>query len=93
MSCGSPHEVDCQEVLAAVYTFLDDEADDATCAKVRQHLDECAPCLARFGVEQRLKELIHRSCGCDPVPDELRVRVVTAIRSVTVRLDPVDPTA
>jgi mycothiol system anti-sigma-R factor len=93
MSCGSPHEVDCQEVLDAVYTFLDDEADEATCAKVRQHLDECAPCLAKFGVEQRLKELVQRSCGCDPVPEDLRVRVVTAIRAVSVRVESVDPSA
>ena len=90
MSCGDPHEVDCAVVLDAVYTFLDDEADERTCAVVRQHLEECAPCLRRFGMERALKELVARSCGCDPVPDDLRAKVVTRIQQVRVEIETVE---
>jgi mycothiol system anti-sigma-R factor len=92
MSCGQPHEVDCTEVLGVVYTFLDNEADDATCAMVRQHLEECSPCLRKFGIERQLKELVARSCGCDPVPEDLRAKVVTRIREVRIEIERVERT-
>jgi mycothiol system anti-sigma-R factor len=92
MSCGQPHEVDCTEVLDVVYTFLDDEADEVTCAMVRQHLEECSPCLRKFGIERQLKELVARSCGCDPVPADLRAKVVTRIREVRIEIETVERT-
>ena len=45
MSCGKPHETPCTEVLERVYGYLDGELGDMDCAKIRQHLDECGPCL------------------------------------------------
>jgi mycothiol system anti-sigma-R factor len=92
VSCGEPHEVDCTTVLDVVYTFLDDEADETTCAMVRQHLEECAPCLRKFGLERSLKELVARSCGCDPVPEGLRAKVVTRIQQVRVEIERVERT-
>jgi mycothiol system anti-sigma-R factor len=90
MSCGQPHEVDCTEVLDVVYAFLDNEADEVTCAMVRVHLEECAPCLRKFGLERQVKELVARSCGCDPVPEDLRAKVITRIHSVRVELERVE---
>src|SRR5438105_2817337 len=57
MSCGNPHEVDCSEVIEQVYLYLDGEIDDEGRQKVREHLDECAPCLRQFGLEQDVKAL------------------------------------
>ena len=90
MSCGDPHDTDCREVLDKVYLYLDGEADDVDCGKIRQHLDECSPCLRRFGLEQQVKSLVARSCGCDPVPEGLRVRVLQRIREVRVEIDHVE---
>jgi len=45
MSCGNPHETPCTEVLDRVYGYLDGELGELDCAKIKQHLDECGPCL------------------------------------------------
>ena len=65
MSCGEPHETDCSEVLEVVYSFLDGEIDESGKARIRQHLDECGPCLRQFGIEREVKVLVARCCGAD----------------------------
>jgi mycothiol system anti-sigma-R factor len=87
MSCGKPHEVPCSEVLARVYSYLDDEIEDSGNAKIRQHLDECGPCLREYGLEEAVKRLVHKHCGADPVPSELRMKVLSRIHAVRVELE------
>ncbi len=82
MSCGHPHETDCSEVLDRVYEYIDHEMADDDCATIKTHLDECAPCLAEFGLEQAVKALVHRSCGCDTAPEQLRGKILAKIRRV-----------
>jgi mycothiol system anti-sigma-R factor len=82
MSCGHAHEVDCSVVLDRVYEYIDNEMGDDDCATVKNHLDECAPCLAEFGLEQAVKSLVQRSCGCDLAPQELRAKVLAKIQRV-----------
>lgn len=81
-----PTEADCAEVLADVYLFLDHECDQDRRALVQRHLDECGSCLARYGIEQQIKQLLHRKCGGDQAPDELRSRLKASIREQTVRV-------
>lgn len=76
-------EVDCGEVLARVYSFLDNELDEADYEQVRQHIDDCAPCLREFGIEQEVKTLVARKCGCDPAPGGLREKVLSRLREVS----------
>jgi mycothiol system anti-sigma-R factor len=90
MSCGDPHEVDCRDVLEQVYLYLDGEMPEDECAKIRQHLDECAPCLREFGLDQEVKALVARSCGCDVVPEGLRERVILRLQSVRVEIDHIE---
>lgn len=87
MSCGKPHEVPCSEVLERVYSYLDGEADEAACAKIRQHLAECGPCLREYGLEEAVKRLVHKHCGHDAVPGELRIKVLARIRQVRATLE------
>lgn len=90
MSCGRPHEVDCSEIIQKVYVYLDGEADASDCAKIRQHLDECRPCLEKYGLEQVVKALVARSCGSDPVPVDLRMKVMARIQQMRVEITPFD---
>jgi mycothiol system anti-sigma-R factor len=92
MSCGDPHDMDCMEVLSLVYGFLDGEMDDAARERIREHLDECTPCLRQYGLERAVKSLLVRSCGCEHAPERLRVQVVTRIREVSVTLRVQPPT-
>jgi len=76
MSCGDPHDVDCSEVLDAVYEYLHDELDEQRLAVIRQHLDECGHCLSEYGLEQVVRDLVHRSCRCTPAPQTLRMTIL-----------------
>ncbi len=82
MSCGHQHETDCSSVLDRIYEYIDHEMADDDCATIQQHLDECAPCLAEFGLEQTVKALVQRSCGCDHAPEQLREKILSKIRQV-----------
>jgi mycothiol system anti-sigma-R factor len=90
MSCGNPHETDCREVLDKVYLYLDGEADHVDMRNIRQHLEECGPCLREYGLEQQVKALVARSCGADAAPEALRIRVLKRIREVRVEFDSAD---
>jgi mycothiol system anti-sigma-R factor len=82
MSCGDHHETSCEEVLARVYTYLDGELDQGGSGEVRQHLDECGPCLREYDLEDAVKKLVGKSCGCEPVPDDLRSKVLGRIEEI-----------
>jgi mycothiol system anti-sigma-R factor len=88
MSCGNPHETPCSEVLARVYSYIDDEElVGITYAEIRQHLDECGPCLREYGLEEVVKKLVHKHCGHELVPADLRARVLTRIQQVRVEIE------
>jgi mycothiol system anti-sigma-R factor len=86
MSCGKPHEVPCTEVLDRVYAYLDAELEASDCAKIRQHLEECGPCLREYGLEEVVKQLVHKHCGRDTVPVDLRAKVLVRIQQVKAEL-------
>lgn len=79
MSCGEPHEMDCSEVLNHLYEYLDKEMPERDCEKIKDHFDECSPCLEQYGLEQEVKKLVKRCCGQDDVPTDLRSKVVGRI--------------
>jgi len=80
--------VDCAEVLARVWVYLDGEIDAAAREGLRAHLEECGPCLRHYGLEREVKALVARCCGSDRAPETLRSRVLASIRTeVTVGPD------
>ncbi|HZI96449.1 MAG TPA: mycothiol system anti-sigma-R factor [Actinomycetales bacterium] len=87
MSCGKHHDVDCRDVLDQVYSYLDAEPTHLDVDKIRQHLDECGPCLREYDLENALKALVRRSCACEPAPDGLRLRIMTRITEVRIEMD------
>jgi mycothiol system anti-sigma-R factor len=86
MSCGKPHATDCREVLDKLYEYLDSEVTADDVHKIREHLDECAPCLREHDLEQVLKTLVRRSCQ-DRAPDGLRVKIMARITQVRVQYE------
>jgi mycothiol system anti-sigma-R factor len=84
VSCGNPHETPCTEVLAEVFLFLDNECDPQHRSRIEQHLDECNPCLRKYGIEDEVKELVHRKCGGDRAPDSLKARVRIRLTELVV---------
>jgi mycothiol system anti-sigma-R factor len=87
MSCGNPHEVPCSEVLDRVYSYLDHEMDQVSYTKVQLHLEECGPCLREFGLEEVVKRLVHKCCGHEQVPADLRQKVLLRIEAVRAQIE------
>lgn len=83
---GKPSEADCAEILADIYVYLDHECDGDRQAIVQQHLDDCSSCLERYGIERQLKELLHRKCGGEHAPTDLRERLKASIRERTTSI-------
>lgn len=78
---------ECRSVLEDVYLYLDSETDDSSRAKIRQHIDDCSPCLREFGIEQEVKALVSRCCGGDRAPESLRVKLKLRLREVVIEAD------
>ena len=76
---------DCSAVLGRVFFFLDNELEQADCAEIQHHLDECGPCLARYDLERTVKTLVARSCT-EVAPEGLRQRVQLSIRQVQIEI-------
>jgi mycothiol system anti-sigma-R factor len=85
VSCGNPHKTPCSEVLDRIYEFIDGELDGERRHEIKHHLEECAPCLREFGLEEQVKAIVKRSCS-DPAPAELRTKVLLRIATVRAEL-------
>ena len=65
---------DCEEALRAMYLYIDRELPHENSHQVKDHLDDCFPCLQKFEFEAELKQIISSRCK-DDVPDHLYERV------------------
>jgi mycothiol system anti-sigma-R factor len=85
MSCGKHHDTDCSEVLERMFFFIDNELPSADLTEIRQHLEECGPCLQKYDLERTVKTLVRRSCS-ERAPEGLRSKVLLKIREVQVEI-------
>jgi len=85
MSCG-PDDPDCAAVLDRVYEYLDGELGPGDLDRIREHLDDCGPCLQQYDLDVALKALVRRSCGCEAAPIELRQRIMVTIVEARAQL-------
>lgn len=76
-------EVHCNEVIERLYLWLDGELDAKYCADLEAHIERCAECLGRSGVERRFKEMIQEKCSQHEVPGSLVERIRQLLRSET----------
>jgi mycothiol system anti-sigma-R factor len=77
---------ECADFLERIVYLLDNELDEAECAVVRLHLDECHPCLETYDLQRTVKQVVARSCS-EVAPDTLRERVRVQIREIQVRIE------
>jgi mycothiol system anti-sigma-R factor len=80
-------KAECAELIAEVWTLLDGECTAETRQKLKQHLDECPPCLRIFGIEEQFKALIATKCSGERAPEGLRERLRLEIRRTTIIRD------
>ena len=75
---------DCSRALLQAYDYLDGEMGPEDCARIRDHLAQCGPCLEEYDIDQMLKTLVQRSCGCESAPTQLRMQIMAHITTITV---------
>jgi mycothiol system anti-sigma-R factor len=85
MSCGDLDDEDCARVLERVYEYLDGELGPVDLDRIREHLDECGPCLRQYDLDVALKALVRRSCR-ESAPADLRERIMVKITEVRIEL-------
>jgi anti-sigma factor (TIGR02949 family) len=76
--------LDCETVVRALWAYLDRQLGDDERAAVDAHLAECADCRAHTDFERRLIDSIAAFRSDIPNPDELRDRVLDALRRARV---------
>lgn len=69
---------DCNETLKELYGFLDGQLSDEDREHIRQHLDDCSPCLEAFDFEAELRLVVRSRC-VEQVPESLRARIARAL--------------
>ena len=73
----------CRETLRQAYLFLDGELlSESERTSIRLHLEECQPCLERYGLEQEVSQMITRLQGCTRCPERLRTRILSLFDDV-----------
>ena len=75
---------ECRNVLEEVYLYLDLECADDRRLSIKEHLDECSPCLREYGIEQEVKALVGRCCGAENAPEELKERLRAKLTELSV---------
>jgi mycothiol system anti-sigma-R factor len=79
---------ECRDVLDEVYLYLDLECSDERRNLIKEHLDECSPCLREYGIEQEVKALVARCCGAEKAPEELRERLRAKLNELSATSEP-----
>ena len=70
----------CRETLQRAYLFIDGEVLSTTERnEIRVHLEECAPCLERYGLEEEVVMLMNRLKGSTPCPEVLKQRITSLL--------------
>jgi mycothiol system anti-sigma-R factor len=77
----------CRDVLTEVYLYLDLECSNERRDLIRQHLDECSPCLREYGIELEVKALVARCCGQEKAPAELVARLRAKLSELVVEVE------
>ncbi|MDG2112978.1 MAG: mycothiol system anti-sigma-R factor [Actinomycetota bacterium] len=79
-------DLNCNEALAELYTFLDGELDDARRSDIDEHLGRCGHCHGVHDFEAELRRVIG-SRTAEEVPADLRDRILARIRSESPTID------
>jgi len=84
VSCDAD-DADCAQALARVYEYLDGELGPDDLDRIREHIDDCGPCLKQYDLDVALKALVRRSCQ-ESAPADLRERIMVRITEIRIEI-------
>lgn len=71
-----PRRIDCREAMARLYEYLDGELTEVRAAEVRDHLDECAPCLTLSRFETAYLRFLEARARARGAPPHMKRRIL-----------------
>jgi mycothiol system anti-sigma-R factor len=72
--------MNCRETLQEAYLYLDGEGlTEQRRREIRAHLEDCAPCYERVGLDHEVTAILAKLKGGTSCPEDLRVRITTLI--------------
>ncbi len=78
--------MNCRETLQEAFLYLDGELlSEERRIEISHHLEECRPCLERYGLHQEVALVLARLRGCTRCPDDLRTRIYSMFDDSTGR--------
>lgn len=82
---SEPTTSPCEEALAHLDEYIDCEMSEVDTVRLEVHINSCETCQGEIGLEQKLRDLIRRSC-IEQAPASLRERVLQQITIVSERI-------
>ena len=79
MTSHEPDAIDCSHALMQAYQYLDGEMGPDDCAKIREHLAQCGPCMDEYDIDQMLKTQVSPPRGSESAPTQMRRRNTAGI--------------
>ena len=73
-----PGDLNCEQVLAQLYEYIDGELDENLIEEIRAHLKKCKCCYPRYDFEAAFLRFLGEH-GKTEVPSELKRKVFAAI--------------
>jgi len=71
--------IDCEEVIAHLFAYLDNETDPEKRTDIERHLEECRACFSRAEFEKALRAKV-KQLGDKEAPATLRQRVAALLK-------------
>ena len=73
---GEAKPITCMEALERVQGYLDGELDGVSHEEVTLHFSMCKKCYPHLKLEERFKELLHRSVEEEACPEHVKSQVL-----------------
>jgi anti-sigma factor (TIGR02949 family) len=80
---GPADAIDCEAALTQLGDYLKHELTPDLAARVRAHVEACAPCFSEMRFAERFLTLLRSSSARTRCPDPLRTRIAEALRAET----------
>lgn len=76
---GASKPITCMEAMEKLQEYLDGELDYVSHDEVAHHFSICQKCYPHLRLEERFRDLLHRSQQGDACPERLRDQVLDLI--------------
>ncbi len=73
-------QITCNQAMAMLFKYLDDELNDVSEADIKQHVHDCRECFSRVDFEEKLRDKVRQSAQ-SRVPADIQKRLKNLISS------------